>query len=96
MLSREYRNASVARSSPLSLASWVFTTGLRIGSMVFPGLAANGGTRDEHDNGTSGKNADDDVEMFVAVDELPVGVFLSSQLLFCFDAPFFFSGGMAE
>ena len=36
------------------------------------------------------------MEVFVAADELPVDLFLSGQLLFSFDAPFFFSGGMAK
>ena len=64
--------------------------------MLLPRVAADSGPSDEHDHSSGGKNADDNVKVFVAVDELTVGVFLSSQLLFCFNAPFFFSGGMAK
>ena len=43
----------------------VFTIGLRIGSMVPPGLASNGCTDNESNRYTSGQNADGEVQVLV-------------------------------
>ncbi len=47
-------------------------------------------------HGTSGQNANDNVQMFVAMDEQPITLLFLRKLLFCFDAPFFFSGDVAK